>query len=125
MKALVLTPSTREAAVRELSRPIPGVGEVLIRVHAVALNPVDSLYVSHPIAIQEYRVIGTDFAGIVVGASPELARSPDPRTTSGARVAGFLQGGLSIPLPFASSIDFLLPDQFVSNNTELTVMSPR
>ncbi|KAH7013246.1 chaperonin 10-like protein [Ilyonectria destructans] len=96
MKALVLTPSTREAAVRELSRPVPGVGEVLIRVHAVALNPVDSLYVSHPIAIQEYRVIGTDFAGIVVGASPELAGSPDPRTKSGGRVAGFLQGACSV-----------------------------
>lgn len=125
MKALVLTPSTREAAVRELSRPVPGVGEVLIRVHAVALNPVDSLYVSHPIAIQEYRVIGTDFAGIVVGASPELAGSPDPRTKSGGRVAGFLQGGLSILFLFASSLHFHFPDRVGRNNTDLTVMSPR
>ncbi|KAF7548270.1 hypothetical protein G7Z17_g7160 [Cylindrodendrum hubeiense] len=109
MKALVLTPSTHEATVRELPRPIPGVGEVLIRVHAVALNPVDSLYVSHPIAAQDYRVIGTDFAGVVAGASPELAGLLDPRTKLGARVAGFLQGACSVndrpglPSPFVSS----------------------
>ncbi|RSL52048.1 hypothetical protein CEP53_008216 [Fusarium sp. AF-6] len=96
MKALVLTPSTRSASVEEIPRPIPKLGEVLIRVNAIALNPVDQLYVSTPIATQEKRVIGTDFAGIVVEAGPELGGSSDPRAKPGTRVAGFLQGACSV-----------------------------
>ncbi|KAM6521799.1 hypothetical protein FALCPG4_011502 [Fusarium falciforme] len=96
MKALVLTTSTRSASVEDLPRPIPQIGEVLIRVKAIALNPVDQLYVSTPIAAQEKRVIGTDFAGVVVEASPELGGSSDPRAKPGTRVAGFLQGACSV-----------------------------
>lgn len=93
MKALVLTTSTRNASVEDVPHPIPKPGEVLIRVKAIALNPVDQIYVSTPIATQEKRVIGTDFAGAVVEASPELGGSSDPRTKPGTRIAGFLQGG--------------------------------
>ncbi|RMJ10755.1 hypothetical protein CDV36_009632 [Fusarium kuroshium] len=96
MKALVLTPRTRSAAVEDIPRPIPKLGEVLIRVKAIALNPVDQLYVSMPIATQEKRVIGTDFAGVVVEVSPELGGSSDPRAKPGTRVAGFLQGACSV-----------------------------
>ncbi|KAJ4182232.1 hypothetical protein NW767_013915 [Fusarium falciforme] len=96
MKALVLTTSTRSASVEDLPRPIPQIGDVLIRVKAIALNPVDQLYVSTPIAAQEKRVIGTDFAGVVVEASPELGGSSDPRAKPGTRVAGFLQGACSV-----------------------------
>ncbi|POR36314.1 Zinc-type alcohol dehydrogenase-like protein C2E1P3.01 [Tolypocladium paradoxum] len=96
MKGLVLTPSRREAKVEELPKPTPGPGEVLIHVRAVALNPVDEIYVSSPIAVQDKRVVGTDFAGVVEGVSPELANSADPRTRTGARVAGFLQGACSV-----------------------------
>ncbi|KAI5459361.1 chaperonin 10-like protein [Mariannaea sp. PMI_226] len=94
-RALVLTPSTRDVSIRELPRPTPGPGEVLIRVHAIALNPIDSLYVKNPIAEQESRVIGTDFAGEVVQAGPDLSDSNDERTKAGVRVAGFLQGACS------------------------------
>ncbi|RSL90677.1 hypothetical protein CEP52_014505 [Fusarium oligoseptatum] len=96
MKALVLTPSTRSASVEDLPRPIPKLGEVLIKVKAIALNPVDQFYVSTPIATQEKRVIGTDFAGVVVEASLELGGSSDPRAKLGTRVAGFLQGACSV-----------------------------
>jgi NADPH:quinone reductase-like Zn-dependent oxidoreductase len=92
MKALVLTPSTKSTEVRDIPTPAPGPGEVLIRVHAVALNPVDALYVEDPIAQQEYRVVGTDFAGVVVGANAHLD-TEDGRARNGTRVAGFLQGG--------------------------------
>ncbi len=101
MKALVLTTAKRQAVVEEIPRPTPGPGEVLIRVRAVALNPVDELYVSNPIATQEKRVVGTDFAGVVEGAGSDLADSSDPRTRPGTRVAGFLQGG-------ATTLIFLL-----------------
>jgi len=92
MQALVLTPETREATVRNLPLPTPAPGEVLIRVHAIALNPVDALYVANPMAQQE-RVVGTDFAGVIVSASRDLDGSDDVRTHTGTRVAGFLQGG--------------------------------
>ncbi|KAF3940386.1 Zeta-crystallin [Dactylella cylindrospora] len=95
MKALTLIPSTREATVRDIPRPVPGPGEILIHVHAVALNPVDAYYVSNPIATQERRVVGTDFAGVVIAASSDLAGSSDPRTKANTRIAGFLQGASS------------------------------
>ncbi|RSL44842.1 hypothetical protein CEP54_014522 [Fusarium duplospermum] len=96
MKALVLTPSIRSASVEDVPQPIPKPGEVLIRVKAIALNPVDQLYVSNPIATQKKRVVGTDFSGVVVEASPELGGSSDPRVKPGTRVAGFLQGACSV-----------------------------
>jgi NADPH:quinone reductase-like Zn-dependent oxidoreductase len=93
MKALILKPATTEVAVEEIPVPEPAEGEVLIRVRAIALNPVDEVYATHPIAQQEKRVVGTDFAGEVVGSHDGLAQSTDERTRTGARVAGFLQGG--------------------------------
>ncbi|KAK8912221.1 Enoyl reductase [Metarhizium anisopliae] len=95
MKALILTPSTRSAEVRDIPTPTPGPGEVLIRVHAVALNPVDVIYVEDPVAEQQQRVVGTDFAGVVIGASNDLANVEDGRIQNGTRVAGFLQGASS------------------------------
>lgn len=93
MHALVLTPANKTVQLRNLPVPIPGPNELLVKVHAVALNPVDEHYVFHPIAEQEERIIGTDFAGIVVDVGEELKTSEDPRAKTGARVAGFLQGG--------------------------------
>jgi NADPH:quinone reductase-like Zn-dependent oxidoreductase len=95
MKALVLTTATRTTAVEDVPLPTPGAGEVLVRVQAIALNPVDTIYTSHPIAAQPQRVVGTDFAGVVVEAAADLAASSDARTKAGARVSGFLQGGES------------------------------
>ncbi|KAF5667086.1 ToxD-like protein [Fusarium heterosporum] len=96
MKALVLNTSLRTAIVEDLDRPTPSVGEILIHVRAIALNPVDELYVTSPIAGQERRVIGTDFAGVVVEAGPNTGDVSDSRVKPGARVAGFLQGACSV-----------------------------
>lgn len=59
-----------------------------MKVHSVALNPVDPLYVAHPPSKEEGRVIGSDIAGIVdkVGAGVDAWKV-------GERVAGLLQGG--------------------------------
>ncbi len=93
MKALVLVTAEKAAEVREVPIPEPKPNELLVRVHAVALNPVDAVYVARPIAAQPERVVGSDFAGEVVRVPDALRGSADPRLRVGARVAGFLQGG--------------------------------
>lgn len=95
MKALVLSPSSRSASVKDIPIPSPGPRELLIRVRAVALNHVDALYANSPIATQDDRVIGSDFSGEVVQVGEGLDVVDDPRAQIGARVAGFVQGGKS------------------------------
>ncbi|KAL5586758.1 hypothetical protein FOBRF1_016628 [Fusarium oxysporum] len=107
MKALILNTSLKKATVENVDRPSPGSHEILVNVRAIALNPVDELYVSSPIAAQEKRVIGTDFAGVVVEAGSEISDLSDPRVKVGTRVAGFLQGASSVndrPGAFAEHI---------------------
>ncbi|KAH7141508.1 chaperonin 10-like protein [Dactylonectria estremocensis] len=96
MKALVLRPSDKTVAVEDIPIPAPGSGEVLVHVCAIALNPVDALYSADPIATQPRRVVGTDFAGVIVDAAADLAGSSDERTKPGTRVSGFLQGAASV-----------------------------
>ncbi|KAL9561994.1 hypothetical protein ACKAV7_013917 [Fusarium commune] len=96
MKALILDTSLKKATVENVDRPSPGSHEILVNVRAIALNPVDELYVSSPIAAQEKRIIGTDFAGVVVEAGSEISGLSDPRVKVGTRVAGFLQGASSV-----------------------------
>ena len=72
MRALVLNTSSSEVVVEDVARPTPNPGELLIHVQAIALNPVDELYVTNPIAAQEKRIIGTDFAGVVVEAAADI-----------------------------------------------------
>ena len=79
VKALVLVPSTATASVQDVPVPVPGPGEVLIRVRAVAVNPVDQFYHAHPIAAQEKRVMGVDFAGEVARWHEDLNSSLDQR----------------------------------------------
>ncbi|KAM0192268.1 hypothetical protein ACHAPI_008442 [Fusarium lateritium] len=96
MKALVLNTSLRTVKVEDLDRPTPSAGEIIVRVRAIALNPVDELYVTSPIAGQEKRIIGTDFAGVVVEVGSGVEDPSDSRVKLGARVAGFLQGACSV-----------------------------
>ncbi|EXL41860.1 chaperonin 10-like protein [Fusarium oxysporum f. sp. albedinis] len=96
MKALILNTSLKKAIVENVDRPSPGSHEILVNVRAIALNPVDELYVSSPIAAQEKRIIGTDFAGVVVEAGSKISDLSDPRIKVGTRVAGFLQGASSV-----------------------------
>ncbi|KAI0121275.1 chaperonin 10-like protein [Xylariales sp. AK1849] len=88
MDALLLEAEKRTAFVRRISRPIPGPGEVLVKVDAIALNPVDSLYVFNPLATTR-RTVGSDWAGTV-------EESHSDELQPGKRVAGFLQGACSV-----------------------------
>ncbi|KAH7152651.1 hypothetical protein EDB81DRAFT_867998 [Dactylonectria macrodidyma] len=83
MKALVLIPSDRTIAVKDLPIPVPGPGEVLVQCgshcHTTTTRRGDRL-----------------FAGVVVDAASDLSGSSDERTKPGARVSGFLQGAASV-----------------------------
>ncbi len=61
MKALILDAERRTANVESVPDPRPSSNELLLRVEAVALNPVDSLYVFNPLASTE-RTVGSDFS---------------------------------------------------------------
>ncbi|GKT40210.1 trans-enoyl reductase FFUJ_12240 [Colletotrichum spaethianum] len=88
MRALLLNAEDKSATVQETHRPTPCDGELLIRVEAVALNPVDSLYVLNPLG-KTGRTVGSDFAGTVIESNSTTHQA-------GQRVAGFLQGACSI-----------------------------
>jgi NADPH:quinone reductase-like Zn-dependent oxidoreductase len=93
MRALVLSSKDRTAHVTQVPMPAPSDSEVLIRVHAVALNPVDSLYVFNPIG-STGRVVGSDFAGTVEEIN--CGNNGESKLKVGDRVAGFVQGASSI-----------------------------
>ena len=89
MKALILDAERKTAHVTDAPKPTPAPSELLVRVHAIALNPVDALYTANPLG-KTGRVVGSDFAGVV-----EDAATDNPATMIGKRVAGFLQGACS------------------------------
>jgi NADPH2:quinone reductase len=75
--------------VGDLPRPTPGPGQVLVRVHAVALNPID-LYVRSgliPMPLAFPYAIGCDLAGTI-----EEAAKSSTRFRVGDRVWGSNQG---------------------------------
>lgn len=77
MKALVTCldkDGKPSAAVTEIPKPKVDANSLLIKVHAIALNPVDALYIARAISKNPTRVVGSDIAGTVVefGASFQL-----------------------------------------------------
>ncbi|KAJ9658105.1 hypothetical protein H2198_003943 [Neophaeococcomyces mojaviensis] len=97
MRALVLAPESCTAAVQEVPTPNASTNEIIVRVHAVALNPVDALYTFNPLAPPtadpaNLRVVGSDFAGVVTKLGPDVPS----HVKVNDRVAGFLQGASSV-----------------------------
>ncbi|KAJ9137056.1 Enoylreductase-like protein [Pleurostoma richardsiae] len=89
MKALILDAENKTATVQDIPRPTPGSDELLVKVTALALNPVDALYTYHPLG-GTGRTVGSDFSGTVVASGGTTTFS------KGDRVAGFLQGACSV-----------------------------
>ncbi|KAM7195906.1 chaperonin 10-like protein [Naviculisporaceae sp. PSN 640] len=118
MKALVLNAEAKTADVQTI--PIPKLDgnkrQLLIRIEAIALNPVDSLYVRNPIG-STGRLVGSDFAGVVVDISPSTSPTTNTHDDDhtnvkvGDRVAGLVQGSNSKnPRPGAFAEYLLLED---------------
>ncbi|KAF9449238.1 GroES-like protein [Macrolepiota fuliginosa MF-IS2] len=92
MKALT-TAKPDTTVVADVPLPEPQAGEIRIRVHSVALNPVDALYVAHPLDKGFGRIIGSDFAGTVEKLGEGVVG-----WSIGDRAAGLLQGACSVNL---------------------------
>lgn len=91
MQAAYITETGAPSVIQygELPRPEPGPGEVLIRVGAVAVNPIDT-YIRGGMVAMPLRfpyIIGCDFAGTVVAAGLGVRR-----VKIGDRVWGSNQG---------------------------------
>jgi NADPH:quinone reductase-like Zn-dependent oxidoreductase len=91
MKALILNAEEKTAEVKQVPQPLPGPGEILVKVHAIALNPIDPLYVRNPLG-KSGRIVGSDFSGTVAA----LGKDTPSTVQIGQRVAGFLQGACSV-----------------------------
>ena len=104
MKALILVAEARTAHIRDIPEPVPLPTEILIRVRAIALNPVDPLYVVHPLG-SSGRTVGSNFAGVVVEAGRDVP--VEAILCVGDEVGGFLQGACSVndrPSAFAELV---------------------
>ena len=121
MRALVVTPKDKAVTVQDVPIPQPQPNQILVRVGAVALNRVDWLYTANPVAAQDRRVVGSDFAGEVVKVGAHLANHADPRTKLGTRVAGFVQGGKSTPYTRISICHGMLADVRTSHCTACSI----
>lgn len=75
MKAVMYekSKSTGSLVVREVEKPIPAAGEVLIKVHAVALNAADYRSMRMGI-IPERKIFGADVAGSVEAVGNQVTR---------------------------------------------------
>jgi NADPH:quinone reductase len=78
MKAIVITAfgGPEVFAARELPRPVPGAGQLLVRVKATSVNPVDAKIRAAGAwaGVVPPAVIGYDVAGIVEAAGPGASR---------------------------------------------------
>jgi NADPH:quinone reductase-like Zn-dependent oxidoreductase len=79
MKAAVVTRfgTNWDVSVRDVARPVPGAGELLVRVHSTTVNRTDLGEIRHPIlnrlitrAKAQRRILGMDFAGVVEAVGP-------------------------------------------------------
>jgi putative PIG3 family NAD(P)H quinone oxidoreductase len=92
MRGVVITQAggPEYLAVKEVPEPVPGPREILVRVHASALNRADVLQREgrYPPPPGAPDLPGLEFAGEVVERGPDAFRWPD-----GARVFGIVGGG--------------------------------
>lgn len=99
MRAVLLDEFDGPLTVTELPTPVPGPGEVLVRVAASGVNPLDTKIRAGRAAHARSRppaVLGMDLAGVVVEVGPEVtAFHPGDRVYGLTGGVGDLQGSLA------------------------------
>jgi NADPH:quinone reductase-like Zn-dependent oxidoreductase len=107
MKAFVTSDTPGRGLLKDVPKPIPGPGQVLVKVIAAAQNVADCTCLTQNGCLSTYQldnptitgmvlqkctapdlVVGQDFAGVI----EEIG--PDVDIPIGRRVAGFISGGL-------------------------------
>lgn len=81
MRALVLDAEARTAKLKDIPSPQSTADELLVKVETISLNPVDPLYVAHPLG-NTGRVVGSDFAGHAIEVEREYHQAPILRRTT-------------------------------------------
>ena len=99
MRALVLESYNTEFVLTEIARPTPGKGQVLVRIMASGVNPLDTKIRSGNAAhakVQLPAVLGMDLAGVVETVGPDVeAFRPGDKVYGLAGGIGGLQGSLA------------------------------
>lgn len=97
--------------------PLPGSGQMLIEVKAIAMNPVDRLQRDVGALIQAFpTILGSDIAGVVVSVGPDVpSNTPQP----GSRVAAYASGYFH-----KSAADYGSFQQFVLVGVEKVALLP-
>jgi len=75
MKAVVLEEFGTDLVLRDVPRPVPGSGEVLVRVAASGVNPLDTKIRAGAAAharVTPPMILGIDLAGVVAEVGPEV-----------------------------------------------------
>ncbi|KAL4792605.1 chaperonin 10-like protein [Aspergillus venezuelensis] len=96
-RAAILTEKTGPMTIQTRQTPTPAPNELLIKVHAIALNPVDYHQRDNgfPPVAQYPTILGSDVAGTIVAAGSDV---PSHAPKVGARVTalatGFFKGNL-------------------------------
>ena len=103
MRAAVRTRYGGPEVVRfdDVPEPVPGAGEILVRVHATTVNRTDCAYRSgHPWINRAFcgwprprvHILGSEYAGVVVGVAEDVTSY-----AVGDRVFGFVDGRPGAP----------------------------
>ncbi|KAJ7572121.1 chaperonin 10-like protein [Mycena floridula] len=106
MKALISTGDRNFTLKYNIPVPVPGPGEILVQVFAIAQNPTDWKRLSR--RETEGQVIGWDFAGVVAQLPPNSGHEC-PRI-AGERVCGLAEGAFAEYLVIPAELVISLPD---------------
>ena len=90
----------------DLEKPSPKSGELLLRIHVAAINPIDTYVRSGAVKmpIPFPYIIGTDFAGIVESVGPEVfVLSPETESGEVIKADSVVRGWLPSMPPWAPS----------------------
>ncbi len=99
MRALVLEAYNAPFTLKEIARPVAGVGQVLVRIIASGVNPLATKIRSGDAAhakVQLPAILGMDLAGVVEAVGPEVrAFKPGDKVFGMTGGVGDLQGSLA------------------------------
>jgi NADPH2:quinone reductase len=99
MQAAVLPSKDAAFQITTVQRPVPGAGQVLVRIHASGLNPLDAKIRAGAAAHARQplpAILGIDLAGVVEAVGPGVARfQPGDAVFGMTGGVGGLQGSLA------------------------------